>query len=161
MTSRSEMSAIRANFMLAFEAAHGRLPEVSRKQLVNFDHSLAMSAAGPMAKTLRWPAWLTGEERYRIKDDSGNVRRGVFRMPWAELDAYMASREQDRSKKAELANLRASEMQQRASERTAKRVARDQEKAKAKAAREEARTKREAARAIAKAAKNVAEIATN
>lgn len=158
--TKSNMSATRANYMLAFEKAHGRLPQVTRKQLVAFDHSLAFNSSGPMAKTLRWPAWLTGEKRYRVVGTDGKVVRGVFRMPWEDFDAYIASREDAMTQKANQTMARQAEMQKRADERKARRLARESEKTKAAQARAEARAARDAAKAAKTAAKNAAVSAT-
>lgn len=88
----SNMSRIRANFLLAFAAwrtqnghAESRPNIVEREEILKFQNSWTDGQTGPLGKTLRPPSWLTAAENNPYR-----VSRGVYKMPWAELDAAMS-----------------------------------------------------------------------
>jgi len=85
MTNKGNMSAIRANFMLAYEKYVGSRPRtIDRKGIDAFKSSWKEGEVGPNGMLLKAPSWLTSSNHY--KDG-----RGEFVLPWDELDAYLAS----------------------------------------------------------------------
>ena len=73
------------NFLAAFEAVHGQPDYVSRQTLLEFCEKHT-GTSGPLGHQIRWPAWLT------YNQTSGSpyktLRRGVFRLPWAEYNSW-------------------------------------------------------------------------
>lgn len=84
------MSTVRANWMLAFRAKYGERQVVTRPQLLEFYESHGgdtTETRGPQGLVLRFPSWLTNGKPnpYKVGD-----ARGVYRLPWNELNAFLA-----------------------------------------------------------------------
>ena len=75
------------NFLAAFEAVHGQPDYVSRQTLLEFCEK-HKGTKGPLGYSLRWPAWLTYNQRSDRPYKS--LRRGQFRMTaaWEEFNAW-------------------------------------------------------------------------
>jgi hypothetical protein len=78
-----EMTNVRANWLLAYEASVGSRPsQITRKEITDFMEA-NKGKKGPLGLTLRAPSWLTNDPNSKY-----NVSRGVYRMPWDELETY-------------------------------------------------------------------------
>ncbi len=100
----SRINGVRANFLRQFESLHGRQPTVTRTFLTDMQNKGQLSGPGTVMKPdgtameLCWPAWLTNSKEFV---PSGS--RGVYELPWGELDAYdalVATREAEAAQKA-------------------------------------------------------------
>lgn len=89
MIDTNSMTRIRINFLRAFEGSvQSRPAEVSRSQLQEFvdGWNTPSPRNGPLGMPLNFPSWLTNPTPNPYK-----VKRGVYRLPWSELDAYTAN----------------------------------------------------------------------
>ncbi len=78
-----EMTNVRANWLLAYESSvNSRPAKITRKEITDFMDA-NKGKKGPLGLTLRAPSWLTNDP-----DGKYNDSRGVYRMPWDELEAY-------------------------------------------------------------------------
>ena len=81
-----KINARQANFLRAFERAHGRPETVTRINLLSFMASCGKDKKGPFGFALRLPAWLTNSGTF-----SGG--RGVYALPWEAYDQWIKEHE--------------------------------------------------------------------
>jgi hypothetical protein len=79
----NNMSSVRVNFLMAFEAKYGRKPVVTRQELVAFAESWQADEKGGAGLVLRYPSWLTNPKPNPFK-----VGKAAYRLPWGDLDAW-------------------------------------------------------------------------
>lgn len=87
-----KMNNVRANFMLAYEIYANEVLKTPRPQTTNheqisnmlsyFETQHGVNYRGPRGMTLRAPSWLTNSDDYK-------VGRGVFTLPWGDLDTFI------------------------------------------------------------------------
>lgn len=78
------VSGVRANFLISFEAAFGRgKTVVTRQELLDFQSTWGPGQKGGTGLVLRFPSWLTNPANNPYK-----ISRGTFSVPWSILDEY-------------------------------------------------------------------------
>lgn len=75
-----------ANFLRAFERAHGRPETVTRINLLTFMSACGKEKMGPYGHVLRFPAWLTNSGTF-------SHQRGVYILPWEAYDRWVKANE--------------------------------------------------------------------
>jgi hypothetical protein len=75
-----------ANFLRAFERAHGRPETVTRANLLAFMAGCGKDKKGPFGFVLRLPAWMTNSGTF-------SAGRGVYLLPWEAYDQWLKENE--------------------------------------------------------------------